>query len=59
MITKWKELDHIENQADIVIGWETDLNPRIHDFEFLMVNYSSFPRDRKDGWKGVIVIVKK
>ena len=33
-------------------------HPCIHDSEFLPLNYTCFRRDRKDGWGGVIIIIK-
>ena len=52
------ELAVLENNIDVVIGCETHLDPSIHDSEFLPQNYSSFRRDRNDGWGGDIIIVK-
>ena len=36
----------------------THLDPCIHDSEFLKLNYTCFWRDRKEGWGGVITIIK-
>ena len=52
------QLALVENNIDIVIGSETHLDPSINDSEFLPTSYSSFRKDREDGWGGVIVIVK-
>ena len=52
------ELGLFENNIDVVIGCETHLDPCIHDSEFLPLNYTCFRRDRKDGWGGVIMIIK-
>ena len=52
------ELALVENNIDVVIGCETYLDPCIHDSEFLPLNYTCFQRDRKDGWGGVIIIIK-
>ena len=52
------ELALVENNIDVVIGCKTHLDPCIHDSEFLPLNYTCFWRDRKDGWGGVIIIIK-
>ena len=52
------ELALVENNIDVVIGCKTYLDPCIHDSEFLPLNYTCFWRDRKDGWGGVIIIIK-
>ena len=53
-----KEELELENNIDVVIVCETHLDPCIHDSEFLPLNYTCFWRDRKDGWGGVIIIIK-
>ena len=52
------ELALVENNIDVFIGYETHLDPCIHDSEFLLLNYTCFQRNRKDGWVGVIIIIK-
>ena len=52
------ELALVENNMDVVIGCKTHLDPCIHDSEFLPLNYTCFWTDRKDGWGGVIIIIK-
>ena len=48
----------VENNIDVAIGCETHLHPCIHDSEFLPLNYTCFRIDRKDGWGGIIIIIK-
>ena len=50
---------HIENDVDIVLGSETHLCPLINNVEILPPMYTSYRRDRGDGWGGVIIITKK
>ena len=52
------ELALVENNIDVVIGCKTHLDLCIHDSEFLLLNYTCFRRDRKDGWGGIIIIIK-
>ena len=54
------ELALVENNIDVIFGCKTHLDPCIHDSKFLPLNYTRtcFRRDRKDGWGGVIIIVK-
>ena len=52
------ELALVENNIDVVIGCETHLDLCIHGSEFLPLNYICFWTDRKDGWGGVIIIIK-
>ena len=52
------ELALVENNIDVVIGCKTHLDLCIHDSEFLLLSYTRFRRDRKDGWGGVIIIIK-
>ena len=49
----------IENDIDIVLGSETHLSPSINNAEVLPLMYSSFRRDRVDGWSGIIIVTKK
>ena len=49
----------IENDIDIVLGSETHLSPSINNAEILPPMYTSYRRDRADGWGGVIIITKK
>lgn len=59
-LEKKKELVLALLKVDISIvnGCQTYLDQCIHDSEFLLVNYSTFRRDRKHGGGGVIVVVK-
>ena len=45
----------IENDVDIVLGSKTHLSPSINNAEILPPMYSSYIRDRADGWVGVIM----
>ena len=56
---KGLEFALVESNIDVVIGCETHLDQCIHDGEFLLLNYTCFWRDRKDGWGGVVIIIKK
>ena len=49
----------IENDIDIVLGSETHLSPSINNAKILPPMYTSYRRDRADGWGGVIIITKK
>ena len=49
----------IENDIDIVLRSETHLSPSINNAEILPPMYTSYRRDRADGWGGVIIITKK
>ena len=49
----------IENDVDIVLGYEAHLSPSINNAEILSSMYTSYGRDRADGWGGVIIITKK
>ena len=48
-----------ENDVDIVLGSETHLSPSINNAEILPPMYTSYRRDRADGWGGVIIITEK
>ena len=49
----------IENDVDIVLGYETHLSPSINNAEILPPMYTSYRRGRADDWGGVIIITKK
>ena len=49
----------IKNDIDIVLGSETHLSPSINNAEILPPMYTSYRRDRADGWGGGIIITKK
>ena len=49
----------IENDVEIVLGSETHLSPSVNNAEVLPPMYTSYRRDRADGWVGVIIITKK
>ena len=49
----------IENDVDIVLGSKTRLSPSTNSAEILPPTYTSYRRDRADGWGGLIVITKK
>ena len=49
----------IENDVEIVLGSETHLSPSVNSAEVLPPMYTSYRRDRADGWVGVIIISKK
>ena len=49
----------LDNNIDIILGSETRLKPHIMcDNEFLHLSYTSYRRDRDDGYGGVLIITK-
>jgi len=58
---KKDELCNIIESSDpcIIIGTETWLNPTIHSSEIFPPNYEIIRKDRKDGYGGVLLAIKK
>ena len=58
---KREEVNNIIDQSDpsVIIGTETWLNPSINSCEYFPPNYEVIRKDRKDGYGGVLLAVKK
>ena len=58
---KKEELGNLIESTDpsIIIGTETWLNDRIHSSEIFTPSYDVYRNDRKDGYGGVLIAIKK